>query len=151
MAIRFQKSKWSTKERVDYRLNLFVRHPDTDQMYDRANEAARELGREHETAPAGSWFSIFPGNVGPRGHHWISLCPGDDLSAHADHLVGSLDRFVFPEIQRQLDLPLVTPTPPSERAMAPDRGQLNRAALSRTIEALKVAGVKGKVLEVPDV
>ncbi|HLN16081.1 MAG TPA: DUF4304 domain-containing protein [Acidimicrobiales bacterium] len=147
VAIGFQKSKWSTKERVDYRLNLFVQHPETAHLYNQANLEARDLGREWEAAPAGSWFSTFPGNLGPGGHHWVSLRPGDDLSSHADQLLADLDRIVFPEIERQLELPLSTPTPPSERAMMPSREERNRSALSSTLQALRAAGVDVDVPE----
>jgi len=142
-----QKSKWSTKDRVEYRLELSVEHPETAQTYDRANAEAWAQGREHEEAPAGAWFSSFPGNVGPRRRFWIGLRPADDLSSHANQLLSDLARYVFPEIERQLQLPLSTPTPPSERPVEPSREQRNREGLSTMLAALRAAGVDVDVPE----
>jgi hypothetical protein len=122
LTISFQKSKWSRKERVEYRMNLDVQHPETVEAYNQANAEARAQGRAYEQAPAGAWFSTFPGNLGPPGQGWVSLRPIEDLSAHTAHLLKDLDTFVFPEIARQLALPLSTPTPLSARPNAPSRG-----------------------------
>jgi hypothetical protein len=141
VSIRFRKSRWSTKDRVDYGLLVGVTEPATAELYGQANAEAWAQGREHEMAPAGAWHSSFPGNLGPSRNHWISLRPSDDLSSHADQLLSDLAQYVFPEIERQLQLPLSTPTPPSERPLRPSREELNRRHLSSTVEALRAAGV----------
>jgi hypothetical protein len=58
-----------------------------------------------------------------------------------------LEHYAFPEIQRQIQLPLSMPTPPAERALQPSREQLNRDALSTTLRALREAGANA---DVPD-
>lgn len=140
VSLGFQKSKWSKKERVDYRVNASVRHPETVKAFNEANTGALEMNREWEQAPAGDWRSGFPGPESPH-RAWVSLRPSDDLTAHTTTLLDELRLHVFPEIKRQIDLPLSPPTPLADRPLRPSREQLDAEALNRTNEILRQAGV----------
>jgi hypothetical protein len=128
-------------------LNVFVQHPETAQLYNRANMEALEQGRDFEKAPAGAWYSRFPGLIGPTEQHRISLRSADDLREHADELLSDIARYVFPEIDHQLQLPLSRPTPLWDRPMRPSREELSRESLSTTVEALRAAGI---TIDIPE-
>ncbi len=141
VSIQFQKSKWSSKDRVDYRINISVRHPETVMAFDKANTEALKRNREWEQAPGGDWHSGFPGSEGDH-RVWVSLRPSDDLASHAAMLLDDLRTHVFAEIERQIGLPLSSPTPPTERPLRPSREQLDAEALEWTNEMLRQAGVR---------
>lgn len=65
VSIGFQKSIWSDRDHVDYRMNLRVIHPATAEMFDAANAAALEIERERQTAPTGNWAAALPGPMMP--------------------------------------------------------------------------------------
>ena len=94
-----------------------------------------------EHAPAGDWHSGFPGSEGDH-RVWVSLRPSDDLASHAAMLLDDLRTHVFAEIERQIGLPLSSPTPPTERPLRPSRVQLDAEALEWTNEMLRQAGVR---------
>jgi hypothetical protein len=158
--IGFQKSKWSDRAHVDYRLNLGVTHPPSQARFNEANQEAKAIGKEWEYAPAGSWYAAFPGpNVAMSGrildpesfarmesappeHHWITLRPTDDIADHAARLMRDIDNCVSPEIERQLLAPLEKPTPPQDRPDRPSRDELGQQILESTLNALRAAGVR---------
>jgi hypothetical protein len=114
VSINFQKSRFSTRARVDYLLNIHVVHPSTAELFNQASEEAGTPGREHQSPSAGMYRAQFPGLTGRRPT-WISLRPDDDLSAHAAALLADIYAAAFPVIEEQLRLPLPVPTPPAQR------------------------------------
>ena len=114
VSIHFQKSRWSTRARVDYLLNILVHHPATAGLFTRANEEARALGLDYEMPSAGMYHAQFPG-LTRSGRSWISLRPGEDLEAHAASLLADIYSAAFQAIEEQLHLPLPAPMPPAER------------------------------------
>lgn len=139
ISITFQRSRWSVKERVEYRLNISVQHPETTAAYDEANDLARAMGRQYERAPAGSWGGSLPGRLGPADMHWFALRRGDDLPSHGRMLLEAFQTFAVPAIEEQLHLPLSLPTPPDERdQLSPDELELrSRRQLAILEEAFR--------------
>ena len=54
----------------------------------------------------------------------------------SDELLTNLDRYLFPEIERQLQLPLSVPTPPSERPLGKSKEQRDQELLSGLLKVL---------------
>jgi hypothetical protein len=81
-SIHFQKTRWSTRARVGYLLNIFVRYPGA--------------------APgAGMYHAQYPG-LTRSGRVWISLRPNADLEAHAASLLAEIHSVAFPAIEERL-------------------------------------------------
>jgi hypothetical protein len=135
VSIGFAKHPRSSKDHVYYHLVSGVTHPDTKGLYDHANREARDQGREWETAPAGTWHGDFPGHFLP-GFPWVELRAEADVSSHAEELLNRLNQYLFPEIERQLRLPLSIPTPPSERPVSKSKEQRDQEHRSRLLQAL---------------
>jgi len=133
--IGFAKHRRSSKDEVYYHLVARVDHPETKRIYDDANSEARAQGRERERAPAGMWISDFPGRFLP-GFPWVSIRAEEDVSSHAEELLRNLDRYLFPEIEGQLELPLSVPTPPSERPLGVTKQQRDQELLSGLLQVL---------------
>jgi hypothetical protein len=120
---------------VYYHLVSGVIHPETKDLYASANREARDQGREWEVAPAGTWHGDFPGHFLP-GFPWVELRAEDDVSSHAEELLNGLNQYLLPEIERQLRLPLSTPTPPSERPVSKSEEQRDQELRSRLLQVL---------------
>ena len=126
VAIRFQKSKWSTKEvGSSIRSTFHGSTPRSDRdVQPSANVEARGArARSTRQRLPGAWSAQFPGDIRPAERHWISIRPADNLPLQStEQLMDDLDRSVFPEIQRAGSSCLLTPPPPlpSER---PGSGQ----------------------------
>lgn len=86
--IQFQKSKFSIRPRVDYRLNISVCHPATAELFNQANKEAYALGRVHESASAGMYHGELP-QLMRDGRQWISLRPDEDLTSHGAMLLAA--------------------------------------------------------------
>jgi hypothetical protein len=147
VALRFQKSRYSTRARVDYRINISVAHPATVELFSQANQEAHTLGRKWEMASAGAFSGALPG-LARAGVPWMILRPGDDLEAHAAVLLAGIRNVAYPVIEEQLHLPLPLPTPPAQRAARPSQDALNRQMLEFLLPRLEAAGVE--VIGIPD-
>jgi hypothetical protein len=145
--LQFQKSRYSTRALVDYRINISVAHPATVELFNQANQEAWTLGREGERASAGAFSGALPG-LARTGVQWMILRPGDDLSAHAAALLADIRNVAYPVIEEQLRLPLPHPTPPAQRAARPSQDVLNTQMLEFLLPRLQAAGVE--VIDIPD-
>lgn len=131
----FVKHPKSSKDQLYYHLIGGVVHPETQRLYDNANREVTDQRTEQEVAPAGAWLGDFPGQSLP-GLPWVSLQAEDGVSSHTDELLTNLDRYLFPEIERQLQLPLSVPTPPSERPLGKSKEQRDQELLSGLLKVL---------------
>jgi len=147
ISLQFQKSRHSTRARVDYRVNISVAHPATVELFSQANQEAHALGRQWERASAGAFYGALPG-LARTGVPWMILRPGDDLAAHAALLLADIRNIAYPVIEEQLRLPLPRPTPAAQRAPRPSQDVLNRQMLEFLLPRFQAAGVE--IIDIPD-
>jgi hypothetical protein len=139
--IGFQRSRWSTRERVDFCVHAFARHEPTAEAFAAANQVSRAMGKEHEQAPAGDWNGSYP-QMRDGSQYWTGLRAHDDVTRIGEELIEGLRAWLLPEIDRQLNLPLTGPTPPEERLPAPSREQRDQAMLKAVVTMMDQAGVE---------
>ncbi len=142
VTIGLRKSRYSTRDRVEYDVHVSVRHPATAERYQSANLEAHRLGRTHEPPEAGDWTGQIPGTLGKSKGAWLSLRSTEDLEAHARRLHADLLKYAYPEVERQMQLVLRQPTPPADRPMRPSREKRDKESLEWTLEMLRDAGVE---------
>jgi len=159
--IGFQKSKWSDREHVDYRLNLRVVNPAIVEKFKTANTAANAFDREWQDAPAGNWLASFPGAMlpllgrfllpeiffamgccNPRDA-WVTLRASDPVPLHAEALLDDIVRCVFPEIEAQIHAKLEDPDPPESRPLRSEDGYRRKSEMNyeSTLERLRAVGI----------
>jgi hypothetical protein len=161
VTIGFQKSKWSDREHIDYRLNLRVANPSTVEMFNAANTAALALDREWQDAPAGNWLAAFPGAMIPLSGRflmpeaffkmrccdpldaWVTLHAADPLPPHAETLRDDIVRCVFPEIEAQIGATLQDPDPPENRPLRSDDSGVRKRKMEyeSTLKRLRAVGI----------
>lgn len=139
ISLELQRSRYSTRDRVDYRVNVHVVHPQTATLFNDANRTARAEGRDVEQPSAGDWRSELHYLAGLKGG-WFALRPTDDLASHAAQLMGQIRQFIYPVVEEQVRLPLPAPTPLSERRMV-DQQTINEEALGWHLGILRTLGV----------
>ena len=66
VTLRFRKSKFSTRQAVEYALDAGVAYPETVSLFDQANREAKVAGKAPERPPVGQWQSSL-GHL--AGHH----------------------------------------------------------------------------------
>ena len=161
IAIGFEKSKWSDREHVDYRLSLRVANPAIVEKFKAANEAARASDRDWQVAPAGNWLATFPGAMLPllgrfllpetffamrccdARDAWVTLRAIDPVGPHAEMLLDDIVRCVFPEIDAQLRAALQDPEPPESRPLRSEdvyRGK-REMEYESTLERFRAVGI----------
>jgi hypothetical protein len=105
-------------------------HPATIARFNEANREAVALGREFEPPPAGAWHAMLS-HLEETSGYWTHLRASASLDDHSGDLLERIRRRIYPAVEEQLELPLVAPTPPSERSERPDRETIHRETLAR--------------------
>jgi hypothetical protein len=108
--LTIQKSVYSTKDQIDFTINLGVVDPTTRDRLHEASEVERRLGnnvvlRQH----GGSWgwrlYQLMPMGTPP----WWSVTAASDIAELTATVVGAIRDYALPAMRIQLDEPLPTP------------------------------------------
>jgi hypothetical protein len=112
--IQLQRSKWSTRDSVQFDANLSVIHPATMALFDEQNQLARQQGKAMESS--GSFHSrlnaLAHGNT--HGFPWI-IRANEPTEPVAHDFIETIRRDFLPVIEEEIHRPLLRPTPLSER------------------------------------
>jgi hypothetical protein len=114
--IELQRSKWSTRDSVQFDANVSVRHPPTVELFNEANQTARQQGKAMENL---GW------NFHPRlsqlarpnttQFSWV-VRPNEPSEPVAHDFIESVRDYFLPVIEEEVRRPLTSPTPLNERA-----------------------------------
>jgi hypothetical protein len=114
--IELQRSKWSTRDSVQFDANVSVRHPPTVELFNEANQRARQQGKAMENL---GW------NFHPRlsqlarpnttQFSWI-VRPNEPSEPVAHDFIEAVRNRFLPVIEEEIRRPLPSPTPLTERA-----------------------------------
>jgi len=138
--VEFQRSKWSTRESVQFDLNVGVSHPLTQTLFVEANREAASLGKEAEEPPAGSYWNRLSLLCEREQFGWEVTPTAPVEPVALDVMTCLRDRFL-PIAYSEIQKPLSAPTPPKQRPDRLSRAEANEAALTWHLEALRQAGV----------
>lgn len=113
--IQLQRSKWSTRDSVQFDANLSVIHPATMALFNEQNQSARQQGKAMEGS--GSFHSRL-NTLSRRNTHgfpWI-IRANEPTEPVAHDFIEAIRRDFLPVIEEEVHRPLRRPTPLSERA-----------------------------------
>jgi hypothetical protein len=116
--IRLQRSKWSTRESVQFDANISIFHPPTIELFNEENRRARQQGKEIEDLKGGGGFHGRLGSLArpnPLGFPW-TVTSDEPSEPVADDFIEGVRRFFLPLIDEEVRRPLSSPTPLAERA-----------------------------------
>jgi Domain of unknown function (DUF4304) len=139
--IDFQSSKFSTRDAVQFDLNLAIRHPPTLELFKRANDQAREMGKEFESPTSGGYWNRLSRLATRPAFNW-QVTSQDPIEPVGEDVVSCVRELFMPVIDEEIHRPLVTPTPPNQRPDRPSHDERNEAALDWHLEALRAVGIR---------
>jgi hypothetical protein len=141
ITVRFRKSKFSTREAVEYSVDTEVVCPGTVATFEQANREAAAAGKSLERPPAGQWRSSL-GRLAGHKAYTTRLRADADLEAHPRWLVQEIRDHLYPAIEAALDKSLVPPTPIVSREPALNRSELDEQYLGAVVQSAEEAGAQ---------
>src|ERR1700691_2996537 len=113
--IQVQRSKFSTRDSVQFDANVSDVHPPTIELFNKENERARQQGKDLENGGGYSdrLNNLAGGNA--YGFPWI-VKPDEPRGPVAEDFIECVRRYFLPVIEEETRRPLPSPTPLNERA-----------------------------------
>ena len=116
--VQLQRSKWSTRDCVQFDANVSVVHPATIELFNEENRRARQQGKEIEDLDGGGGFHARLNSLARRnalGFPWI-VGPDEASEPIADDFIECVRQYFLPVVEEELRRPLSSPTPLAGRA-----------------------------------
>jgi hypothetical protein len=133
IVIQLQRSKFSTRDSVQFDANVSVVHPPTIELFSKENERARQQGKDLEV---GGGYNNRLNNLAGRntyGFPWI-VKPDEPSEPVAYDFIDCIRQYFLPVIEEEIRRRLPSPTPSNKRA---DRSYLDEGWLARQMEGGK--------------
>ena len=135
--VDMQKSKWNTRDLVNFDVNVSVIHPGVQASFQEANNEARSLNKELEHPDTGNYWNrlsrLDPAKSGE--FPWVVTVDSEPGEIGAD-VIRCLRDFFLPTVDQEIRKPLPRPTPPQERPERPSREERDAASLAHFLDEI---------------